>query len=189
MKSQYILISVLTLLLVSCGGSKNVIQEKPTSIANTVEIVTPCSGEKFSSNKRFFRGSASAVSRDENTARRKAVIAANLNLAGDIQSFTGNLSEEYTNEVQINDAITFQEEFESFTESRVKQEVSNAKTICDRLLRDKTTGFYTAYVTREVGVDNYFSKLTEEISQDEKLKLEYKKEKFKEAYEKSLDRR
>ena len=188
MKSQYIFISFISLLLVSCGGSKNLVKEIPTSIPNVVEVITPCSGVKYASNNKFFRGTASAVSRSMNTSKTRASLNANVALAGDIKVLIASVSEEYTKESQVNDGFNFGQIFESLAEQVIEESISNSYTSCEELTRDTSTGLYTTYITREVEADKFLSNIIKEIDKNDQLKLEYDKEKFKDIFNKRLDR-
>ena len=69
-------------------------------------------------------------------------------------------------------------------------EVVNSSTVeCERPIKDKETGKITYYVARAANVDNVFAKLSDNISSDEILKIDYDYEKFKETFEKEMEKR
>jgi len=70
-KIKYSILSLLTLsILVSCGPGKTVVKEVKTNQENVVEVITPCVGDKFQSNDKYFRGTANGSSVNMNMAKK-----------------------------------------------------------------------------------------------------------------------
>ena len=88
-KSNYIKLSLLSFLtfslLISCGPGKTVVKEVKTNQENVVEVITPCVGDKFQSNDKYFRGTANGSSVTMNMAKKIALRSANTFLATDIK--------------------------------------------------------------------------------------------------------
>jgi len=80
-KSHHIKLSLLSFLtfslLVSCGPGKTVVKEVKTNQENVVEVITPCVGDKFQSNDKYFRGTANGSSVNMNMAKKIALRSAN----------------------------------------------------------------------------------------------------------------
>jgi hypothetical protein len=179
---------LLLLIFISCGGKKNLVREIPTNDPNVVQVKIPCSGLKYSSNDKYFRGTGSAVSRTINTAKVRATMNASNSLAGDIKVLVTSVNEEYTKEVQVNDGFEFGQIFESMVEQVIEQSISNSYTTCEELTKDTSNGLYTSYITREVGVDDFLSNIVQEINENDELKLKYDKDRFKEIFKERLNR-
>jgi len=54
---------------------------------------------------------------------------------------------------------------------------------------NKDTGEYTVYISRESSVENIFSKVNQTISKEEELRVDYDYEKFKETFDKVMEKR
>ena len=75
------------------------------------------------------------------------------------------------------------------TRTFVDEVVNSSSVECERTLKDKETGKLTYYVARKANADQVFAKLNDNISQDEILKIDYDYEKFKETFEKEMEKR
>jgi hypothetical protein len=190
-KSNYIRLSLLLtfLVLISCGSGKTVVKEVKTNQENVVEIVTPCVGDKFQSNDKFFRGTANGTSVNMNMAKKIALRSANTFLATDIKVQITQVADDYSGQTTSGTNSSFREKLQDLTESVVDEIVSSSRTICERTTMNKATGKYTVYISRESSVENIFSNVNQTISKEEELRVDYDYEKFKETFEKVMEKR
>jgi hypothetical protein len=189
-KSNYIRLSLLLtfLVLISCGSGKTVVKEVKTNQENVVEIVTPCVGDKFQSNDKFFRGTANGTSVNMNMAKKIALRSANTFLATDIKVQITQVADDYSGQTTSGTNSSFREKLQDLTESVVDEIVSSSRTICERTTMNKATGEYTVYISRESSVENIFSNVNQTISKEEELRVDYDYEKFKEAFDKVMEK-
>jgi hypothetical protein len=61
------------------------------------------------------------------------------------------------------------------------------KTICEKLVKTPEGRFKT-YIAIELSADELVKAYNERLSQDERLKIDYDYEKFKETFEKEMDK-
>jgi len=189
-KIKYSILSLLTLsILVSCGPGKTVVKEVKTNQENVVEVITPCVGDKFQSNDKFFRGTANGTSVNMNMAKKIALRSANTFLATDIKVQITQVADDYSGQTTSGTTSTFREKVQDATESVVDEVVNSSRTICERTTMNKQTGEYTVYISRESSVENIFSKVAQTLSKEEELRVDYDYEKFKETFDKVMEKR
>jgi len=172
----------LAAALVSCGGSKPTVQDSGLG----KEVVVPCGDNEFHSDQKFFRGTGSGTSQDQSTAKNKASIDANSNLAASINRTIKTVTDRYTNDRQIGENSEFEQKFEQLTRDVVNQELNNVSTVCSKsFIKD---GKWTFYVAAEVAKDELLNKIKDKISKDAKLQLDYDKQKFENVFNEEMNK-
>ena len=166
--------------LVSCGGSKPTVQDSGLG----KEIAIPCSDAEFHSDQKVFRGTGTGTSQDMSTAKNKASIDANSNLAGSINRTIKTVTDRYTNDRQIGENSEFEQKFEQLTRDVVNQELNNVSTICSKSFTKD--GKFSFYVAVEVAKDELLNKIKDKISKDQKLQLDYDKQKFENIFNEEM---
>ena len=78
-----------------------------------------------------------------------------------------------------------EERFESLNREVVDQTLSGITTLCEKLMKTEQ-GTYKTYVAIELSAEQLVSKYNERLSKDERLKIDYDYEKFKETFEKEM---
>lgn len=168
--------------MASCGGSK----KAATDNSMGTEVNVPCSDVEFHSDAKFFRGTGMGTSQDLSTAKRKASLDANTNLAASINRTLKSVTDRYTNERTFNDASEFEEKFEQLTRDVVNQELNNVSTVCSKTFNKD--GKYNVYVAVEVAKDELLNNIKDRISKDQKLQLDYDKMKFEQIFNEEMDK-
>jgi hypothetical protein len=160
----------------SCGGAK------PIAIAqvnNEQEVTVPCD-DKFT-DKDFFRGQGVGQSKDLNTARDKARMAANTELAGSISTLIKQVSEKYVNDAGQSPA-DYGETFDALSKQVINQQISNVQVCCNKTMRTQD-GMYKIYVAVEANKNEVFQTLDRAASANKKLETMYDREKFRANYD------
>ncbi len=168
--------------LVSCGGSKPAVKDSGLG----KEISIPCSDVDFHSDQKFFRGTGTGTSQDMSTAKNKASIDANSNLAGSINRTIKTVTDRYTNDRQIGANSEFEQKFEQLTRDIVSQELNNVSTVCSKSYT--IDGKFSFYVAVEVAKDELLNKIKDKISKDQKLQLDYDKQKFENIFNEEMNK-
>jgi hypothetical protein len=150
------------------------------------EIVDlPCNGPEFFSKKGIIRATASGESQDQMLAKKKAQansreqLAATLNVT--IKSVVDYSSKAIDN---VEQAKT---RFEGLTRQVVEQQLSGVATICEKLTKTKQ-GTFKCYIAQELNGDEILQSIQKRISGDEKLRLDFEYEKFKNEFNKEMDK-
>jgi len=173
----------LTAALISCGGSKPV--TKDDSMGK--DITLPCSDEEFHSDQQFFRGTGTGSSSSLDMAKSMSLTSAKANLAGNISTTIKKVTDRYRNERQVGDNSELEAKYEDMTREVVNQELNNISQVCTKT-RQMKDGKYTVYIALEIKKDELLNKVTEKISKDDKLKLDYDKMKFENVFNEEMNK-
>jgi hypothetical protein len=65
--------------------------------------------------------------------------------------------------------------------------LSGLKTICEKLMQTQN-GTYKTYIAIELSADELVASYNERLSKDERLKIDYDYEKFKETFDKEMEK-
>ncbi|GHU93863.1 hypothetical protein FACS1894156_1320 [Bacteroidia bacterium] len=181
MKKIYVIVcAVSAIALASCGSSK------PVSVvaeSGAKEVSVPCSD--LFTDKDFFRGQGSGTSKDLNTAREKARMVANAELAGSVQTLIRQVGERYVNDAGQSPA-DYGATYESLTRQVVEQTISNVRVACNKSTQTKD-GMYTVYLAVEAGKDEIFAAIDRAAAADKKIETLYEREKFRATYNEELE--
>ena len=175
-----LVIPILTsILLVSCGGSKEVAAPK-----GETEIISPCSEHK--TDKNTFRVYSFGESLDQAVAKKKALSNAKTELAGMISTIMKAVGDNYVKSTEVNNVEEVLELFEENARTVINQQLSGAKSICDRMMVTQS-GKYKYYIALELSGDNIVKDYYKSLSKNDKIMVDYNYEKFKETFEKEME--
>jgi len=177
MKKSYLFIAAAALsvgAIVSSCGKKTLPQ-----VAGEKEIVIPCQDK--TTDKDFFRGMGIGQSKDANTAREKARMAANAELATSMSVTIKSVTERYVNDAGIT-AADFSQSFEALTKQVVNQELNNVQQCCIKTVTT-TDGMIKVYMAVEANKKDVLEKLEREAAASKKLETAFNREKFRQNYE------
>ena len=181
--SSFVLLIFAAAVIVSCKGKK----EATPNVKGEEEVIVPCSGPDYFTTKQYFRANSSGESQDQVTSKKKALTNARNELAQAIQTTVKTVTDNYVNSREMNNREEVEERFESLNREVVDQTITGVRTLCEKLMRT-SNGTYKTYIAIELSADELVSKYNERISKDERLKIDYDYEKFKETFEKEMDK-
>ena len=175
-----LIVLIASILFVSCGSSK---PQQITSVNKETEISVPCD-DQFTDNN-FFRGQGTGQSKDLNTAREKARMNANQELATGISALSKRVAERYVNDAGQKPA-DYAETFESLTREVVQQELNNVRVSCNKTVRTQD-GMYKVYMAVEAGKTEVFEAFDRRAESNKKMETLYNREKFRQIYNQEMD--
>ena len=181
-KLNYVSLVVLVAvaLIAGCKGK----QKAPSG---EKEVIVPCSGSEYFTTAKFFRANSIGESQDQVTSKKKALTNARNELAQAINTTVKTVTDNYVNSREMNNKEEVEERFESLNREIVDQTLSGIVTKCEKLMKTDQ-GTYKTYVAIELSAEELVSKYNERLSKDERLKIDYDYEKFKETFEKEMDK-
>ncbi len=179
--SSFVLLALAGVMIIGCKS-----KEKAPPKGET-EVVVPCSGPDYFTTAKFFRANSIGESQDQVTSKKKALTNARNELAQAIQTTVKTVTDNYVNSREMNNREEVEERFESLNREVVDQTLSGIRTLCEKLMRTDQ-GTYKTYVAIELSADELVAKYNERISKDERLKIDYDYEKFKETFEKEMEK-
>lgn len=167
-----------------CKGKKEVEEPKP---AGEVLINEYCSGAKYMSDSEAFRASATGESMSRETAKKIARSNAESRLARSIGVTIQVVTDNYVNSTKFNNKEEATNTFNELARATIDEELRGAVVICEELTQ-KPDQNYVSYIAIELSGDELARAYSERLSNDERIKAEYNYEKFKETFEKEMER-
>lgn len=176
---------VATVLLVASCSQKTT---APT-YSGDVEVIIPCSGPEYQTNKEYLRASATGLSGDINMAKKKAMAEASAGLASAMNSLVERVATNYANSYQVGEDEEAKQKFEDMSKIVVKEKLSGIRVICEKTMRTPE-GKYKVYVAIELAGEELLrginSSLSRGISNDTKTRIDYDYDKYKQEFEKEM---
>lgn len=170
-----------------CGKKKKAAEAiKPP--AGEVLIKQYCAGPDYFTDKKFFRANNLGESMDQATAKKRAYTNARADLASSINTTIKRVIDDYVITREFNNREEVEERYEALTREVVDQQLRGIKTICEEVVKVTETGNFKYYVAIELSGEDLVSAINEGISKDERLRIDYDYEKFKETFDKEMER-
>jgi hypothetical protein len=98
------------------------------------------------------------------------------------------VTDNYTNSREMNRREELEQRFEQLNREVVDQTLQGVRTICEKLVQTKE-GTYKTYVAIELSADELVKQYNERLSKDERLKIDYDYEKFKQTFDAEMAKR
>jgi hypothetical protein len=186
MKINYLVIAAISFMMIA-GFSACKSKKKVSAKSEVGDIIEELPCEKNGrSDKNYFRASAMSTSSDLSLAREKALLMAKQRLVTLINSNTKSVTDRYVNEREFGDASEFEQKFENMTREVADETINNIVVICEKA-SVKDDGKYHGFVAIEVHRDDVLKGIDRRISNDEKLQLDYDKQKFQEIFKEEME--
>lgn len=177
-----LLVLAVAVFAVGCKGKKEAAQPK-----GEVEVVVPCSGSEYFTTAKVFRANSIGESSDQVASKKKALSNARAELAASISTTVKAVTDNYLNSREMNNREEVEERYEQLNREVVEQQLTGVRTICEKLMRTEQ-GTYKTYMALELSAADLVSAYNEKLSKDERLKIDYDYEKFKETFDKEMDK-
>lgn len=152
------------------------------------EVKVLCSGPEFFTNDKVFRANNLGESMDQATSKKKAMANARADLASAINTQIKGVIDNYVNSREMNNKEEVAERFEGLTREVLDQKLTGTKTICEKMMRVDATGNYKCYVAIELSAQDLLAAYNERLSKDDRLRIDYDYEKFKQTFEKEMEK-
>ncbi|MDI9341085.1 MAG: hypothetical protein QM534_11000 [Sediminibacterium sp.] len=180
MKTSKLLLipAVAVLALTACKSKKTPIQKE----TGAIEITVPFSSKEYRSDENNFRAKQVGKSPDLATAKKIAFQNAKSEMAGNIQSMIKRVTDQYTNQRSVGNAQEYENKFEELAREVVNMQLSNVKEIGEKIFKEPD-GAFSYWIAIEAGKKEVFEKMDQKISNDNKLKLDYDKQKFQQIFD------
>ncbi len=181
-------ITYFTFVILALGASVMVgCKSNQKTPKGEVAVVVPCSGPDFFTTNKFFRANSIGESQDQVTSKKKALTNARGELAASIQTTVKAVTDNYVNSREMNNKEQVEERFEQLNREIVNQQLSGIKTICEKLMKTDQ-GTFKTYIAIELSAEDLVATYNERLSKDDRLKIDYDYEKFKDTFEKEMEK-
>lgn len=188
MKTRFTLLALaatFALALPSCKKDKKA--EDGPKPAGEVIINEYCAGDAYKSSKEAFRSTATGESMDRETAKKKARSNAMSEMAKTISATMKIVGDNYANSTEVNNKEEVTETFNEMARTVVDQELRGCIEICEKLTQ-RPDGIYVSYVALELSGNTIADAYQNGLSKNDKIKADYNYEKFKETFEKEMEK-
>lgn len=188
MKKSFIYFTLAVLTIFSAFSCRK--KEKVKLPKGEEEVVVPCSGPQYFTDKKTFRANAMGESQDQMVAKRKALSNCRDELARSINTRIKAVTDNYVNSREFNNKEEVEERYENLTREVIDREIAGTKTICEKLVKTQQ-GTYKYYIAIELTTDDLlesYNKRMQKLSQEERLKIDYDYEKFKKTFEAEMEK-
>ena len=180
---KVLLFAAIACMAASCA-SKKAAQE---AYQGDVEIVIPCTGPEYRTDKETFRASGMGYSSDMNIAKNKALLNARAELATSINSTIKRVLDNYASSYQMGEEEEAKSKFQDMARSIVNQQLQGSVITCEKLMKTPE-GKYRAYVCVELGGPEVINKVNNSVKNEDKLRIDYEYEKFKDVFEEEMSK-
>lgn len=177
---KVLLFICIAVLSTGCASKKQVYK-------GDVEVIIPCSGKEYHSDKKAIRASGMGTSNIINVAQDKALVVARERIASQINILVKNVTDNYVSSYEVNNAEEGNAKFQARTLTIVKQLLSSCSPICEKVTKSPD-GTFHAYVALEMTVEEIALSIDKRISQEDKLLINYEYEKFKQTFEEEMSK-
>jgi hypothetical protein len=179
------MLAIVAFMASACNKKKATVETPKPS--GEVLINEYCTGDQYQSTKEAFRATATGESMDRETAKKKARSNAQSELAKTISSTMKIVGDNYVNSTEFNNKEEVTETFQEMARTVVDQELRGAIEICEKLTQ-RENGTFVSYVAIELSGSKIADAYNSGLSQNEKLKADYNYEKFKDTFEKEMEK-
>jgi len=167
------------------GGCKST--KKLSEVTKAEEIELPFSDAKYKTDKDFFRAVQTGISPDLSTSRKIALQNAKTELASNVQTVIKAVTDNYTNQRTVNDRQEFENKFEELSRQVTNQQLSDVKVIGEKSFKE-TDGRYSFWIAIEMSKDILLKSFQGQISNDEKMKLDFDKYLYEKVFEQEMEK-
>lgn len=174
-----------SIAMVGCKSKEKEVK----TVKGEIEVNIHCSGPNYFSDKKHVRANAFGESTDRAIAQKKGINEAKTKLAGSIETTIKATIDNYANSREFNNKEQVEERFESLSREVINQKLSNLQVICEKLTK-KTDGSnkYVYYIAYEMRADDLLEAINERITKEETLRIDYDYEKFKNTFDKEMEK-
>lgn len=176
---KLIIASLVALLAVAIPAQTATAQR----VGRQKEVKLPLSGNKYETNKKFFRAVQSGTSKNPATAKTMAIHNAKVLMASNIEATMKAVTDQYTSQFNTAEGLEDASKFEQQSREAVKETISDITVFDEKLFMDKKSGTYTCWVAIEMPKES----LVKGIKAKTKDSIKGDQAKFQEIFDKEMD--
>ena len=184
MKKVFLFVAI-ALLSVGCASKKEDKQQE--AYKGDVSVTVPCSGKDYQSNSKTFRSLGMGFSTDMQIARSKALQNARAELATQINATIKRVVDNYASSYQMGEEEEAKSKFQDLSRTVVNRELGGTIVICDETTRTPE-GKFRCYIVVELGGPEVAEKVANAVKADDKLRIDYEYEKFKQTFDEEMNK-
>lgn len=176
---------LLSLLATGCGSSKKV--TGPATMTPTeTEVAIPLSGPEYASNADYWRAVQMGTSKDASMAKKVAMQNARQELAAAVQHDVKSVIENYGRNAAVGSNNENEGLYQELARTVVNQQMNGVELVGEKLFRLED-GSYRYHVCLQMSKNALGDQLTDALSNEDRLKLEFDKAQFKKVFDEEMD--
>ena len=179
----FTLLMVCAALLLTHCKSKQVTSVPPEE--THVEVL--CSGPDYFSNSEYFRANSVGESTNQANSKRMALSNAREQLAGQLEVTVKAVIDNYVQDIAVGERQEFSQRYEGLSREVINQRLAGTKVICEEVTRTQE-GRYRTYIAIELTGNEILNAMNDRISRDERLRLDYYYDKFKNTFNEEMEK-
>jgi len=98
------------------------------------------------------------------------------------------VADNYVKSTEVNNIEEVLERFEENSRTVIDERISGAVVVCDRVTQVASTGKFKYYIAIELDGEKIVKDYYKALSKNDKIMVDYNYEKFKETYEKEMEK-
>ncbi len=184
MKNQSSIIAFIllsfALLLGACHSGKNI-----AKVENLEKVTLPFSSSDYRTDEKHFRFVQSHESTDLSLAKTRAVMKAQIGLAGTVEVMLKSVMENYTAERKIK-LSEMNDKYSEISRLVLYRNLKNTRIIGEEAFMNKTDKSYSYWVAIEVDAADIYNDIVKGITSSDKLRQDFDEAKFREIYNEEI---
>ncbi|MBQ5875285.1 MAG: LPP20 family lipoprotein [Alistipes sp.] len=179
----FALVAIMASASVSCSSSK---VSDPIAKGDK-EVVIPLSGAQYRSDKKYWRAVQMGTSSDVSMAKKVAMQNARQDLAATVESQMKAVIENYGQNAAAGSKNQNEALYQELTRTVINRTLVGVELVEEKLFKTEN-GDYRYHVCLQISKDAMQEQLANELSENEILKLEFDRERFKKIYDEELSK-
>ena len=179
--------TVLTVIILFAAGGCKGKKDMPTIQSGSERLTVPFSSAAYRTDGSNFRAVNMGTSVDYSMARRIALQNARTELAAGIAATVKAVTAQYADQRQVADRQEFQTRLEEESRTVVNQMLTDVRVIGDETFREPD-GRMTVWVAIEMPKDALVQAMSNSISRDERLRLDFDQHRFRQIFDEEMNK-
>lgn len=175
-------LAMSVMLFTQCKSQKEV-----SAPGGETKVEVLCSGPEYFTDGEYFRANSVAESPNQANSKRMALSNARAELAGQIEVTVKAVIDNYVQDIAVGDTQEYAQRYEGLSREVINQQLRGTRVICEELTRT-AQGRYKTYIAIELMGSELLNSMNERISKDDRLRLDYDYEKFKENFNEEMEK-
>lgn len=186
MKQNLWFASVLLLALAcaSCASSKKAPKTMPVTTGE-IEVTIPLGGPEYKTDAEHWRAVQMGTSKDVAMAKKVAMQNARQELAATVQHDVKAVIENYGQNAAMGTNNENEALYQEMGRTVVNQQMNGVELVGEKLFKLED-GSYRYHVCLQMSKENLGSSLSDALSNEERLKLEFDKAQFKKVFDEEM---
>lgn len=176
----------LTLFFASCSSSKKTVKSTPVT-PGEIEVTIPLGDPEYQSNAEYWRAVQTGTSKDMSMAKKVAMQNARQELAVTVQHQVKTVIENYGQNAAMGANNENEALYQEMARTVINQQMNGVELIGEKLFRLED-GSYRYHVCLQMSREALGTDLSDALSNDDRLKLEFDKAQFKKVFDEEMAR-